>query len=181
MALLPSSSLYFSLSSNSDIQIIPPHFTFIQTPFGFPFLAFFFIASSPSRLTSTLVSELITFKPSSVCSVHSHCFACWCCCYPTLGNASISLFTFYGSSFMCSSLSKLTSWKQGCNVEIWGGWCVHCYQSLQWILINCFIGLALFECWKCVQLLLFYLSGIGILIYIKFYYQSTTRRIIPHL
>ncbi|KAK7382025.1 hypothetical protein VNO80_00665 [Phaseolus coccineus] len=33
---------------------------------GFPFLAFFFIASSPSRLTSTLVSELITFKPSSV-------------------------------------------------------------------------------------------------------------------
>ncbi|KAK7382024.1 hypothetical protein VNO80_00664 [Phaseolus coccineus] len=66
MPLLPSSSLYFSLSSNSDIQKIPPHFTFIQTPFGFPFLAFFFIASSPSRLTSTLVSELITFKPSSV-------------------------------------------------------------------------------------------------------------------
>ncbi|KAK7382028.1 hypothetical protein VNO80_00669 [Phaseolus coccineus] len=66
MPLLPSSSLYFSLSSNSDIQIIPPHFTFIQTPFGFPFLAFFFIASSPSRLTSTLVLELITLKPSSV-------------------------------------------------------------------------------------------------------------------
>ena len=62
MLLLPSSSLYFSLSSHSDIQKIPPHFTFIQTPFGFPFLAFFFIASSANLNFGIRVNHFQTLK-----------------------------------------------------------------------------------------------------------------------